>query len=330
VNQLLNSLCVPLSLVFFVSCLQAQERQEESQPVDSSYHQQGRDIYNFRCYFCHGYSGDARTLSTTFMNPPPRDFTSTEAGNLSRQQMIQAVTHGRPGTAMTAVTRVLNSQKISAVVDFIRIEFIQNRRLNTRYHTAQNGWPDHQRYAAAFAFASGEIALDIPWRELTERQARARQLYLTSCITCHDRSRVINEGMIWEKQSLSYPRNNYSHTQLDAMSSASIYAMHDISPETPLLSTGAKKGKMLWLENCAFCHAADGSGQNWIGSFLEPSPRDLRDSKFMMAMTRGKLIQRIRNGLPDTSMPAWKQVLDNEQISHIVSYISEAFYPLQD
>jgi cytochrome c oxidase cbb3-type subunit 3 len=114
------------------------------------------------------------------------------------------------------------------------------------------------------------------------------------------------------------------------VSSASIYAQHDISPDMPSLSAKAGIGKGLWLKNCAFCHAADGSGQNWIGSFLEPPPRDLRDPQFMTGMTVDLLIQRIENGLVNTSMPAWKQVLSREQIGYIVSYISEAFHTVRE
>ncbi len=39
-------------------------------------HEQGRAVYNFRCYFCHGYSGDAKTLAATYLQPPPRDFSA--------------------------------------------------------------------------------------------------------------------------------------------------------------------------------------------------------------------------------------------------------------
>ena len=38
----------------------------------ASRHQQGREIYNYRCYFCHGYSGDAKTLASSYLDPPPR------------------------------------------------------------------------------------------------------------------------------------------------------------------------------------------------------------------------------------------------------------------
>lgn len=243
--------------------------------------------------------------------------------------MIEAVTQGKPGTAMTAFSRVLNAKEISAVVDFIRVEFMQNGLINTRYHTLENGWPNHQRYAIAFPFATGEIALDTPWETLTPQQVSGKQLFLASCITCHDRSRVEDEGVIWKKQSLSYPRNNYSHTQIDVVSSASIYAQHDVSPSIDSLSASEQAGKELWLQNCAFCHAADGSGQNWIGSFLEPSPRDLRDPDFMSSMTVELITLSIKNGLRNTSMPAWRHVLDDTEISHIVSYISRAFHHLE-
>ena len=36
----------------------------------SDSHETGRAIYNFRCYFCHGYSGDAQTLAARYLSPP--------------------------------------------------------------------------------------------------------------------------------------------------------------------------------------------------------------------------------------------------------------------
>ena len=36
----------------------------------------GKAIYRFYCYQCHAYSGNARTLSSTYLDPRPRDFTA--------------------------------------------------------------------------------------------------------------------------------------------------------------------------------------------------------------------------------------------------------------
>lgn len=300
---------------------------EATDPGDEL-HEQGRAIYNYRCYFCHGYSGDAKTLTSTYLNPAPRDFTRSDPQALPRQLMIETVKNGKTGTAMHGFSRLLDEQEIAAVVDFVRTEFMLERRLNTRYHTVANGWPNHDRYRDAFPFATGEIPLDVPWQQLNPEQTRGKQLYLTSCITCHDRAVVSDEGEIWSKQSVSYPRNNYSHTDIDAVSSASIYAKHDIAPSLQNMSNQARQGKELWQQNCAFCHAADGTGDNWIGSFLEPKPRNLTDANFMRQMTRELLLERIRNGLANTSMPAWKNVLSDDEIGQIISYIDEAFYQL--
>lgn len=296
----------------------------------SEYHEQGRIIYNYRCYFCHGYSGDARTLTTTYVNPKPRDFTRTPVSELPREQMIHAVIHGKPQTAMHGFSRLLNQKETEAVVDFVRLEFMQNKKENTRYHTLENGWDNHQRYTIAFPFASGKIALDTPWESLTTEQVRGKQLFLTSCVTCHDRAIVKDEGVMWKKQAISYPRNNYSHTEIDAISSASIYAKHDLVPDASNFSAEARVGQHLWEENCAFCHGSDGTGENWIGSFLDPQPRNLSDPDFMNMMNRELLTVRIKNGLKNTSMPAWKNVLSEQQIQQIITYISEAFYPVAE
>jgi cytochrome c oxidase cbb3-type subunit 3 len=293
-------------------------------------HERGRAIYNYRCYFCHGYSGDAKTLTSTYLDPPPRNFARTDPASLSPQSMVETVTRGKPGTAMHGFSRVLNDREIAAVVQFVRTEFMLEQRPNTRYHTAANGWPNHDRYRDAFPFATGDIPLDLPWQQLSLAQVRGKQLYLTSCITCHDRAVVSDEGEIWSKQSVSYPRNNYSHTLVDAVSSASVYAKHDIDPQLDKLSYRASQGKKLWRQNCAFCHAADGTGDNWIGSFLEPKPRDLTNENFMRNMTMELLLERIRNGLKNTSMPAWKNVLSDNEIRQIISYIDEAFYPFEE
>ena len=183
---------------------------------------------------------------------------------------------------------------------------------------------------SAYPFATGSIPLDTPGEQLSLQQNQGKQMFLSSCITCHDRANVEQEGEIWNKQSISYPRNNYSHTKIDAVSSASIYASHDIAPEVNHLSPDAVKGKALWQQNCAFCHAADGTGENWIGSFLEPKPRNLTDAGFMQGMTRTSLLVQIKNGLNNTSMPAWKNVLSDPEINQIISYVSAAFHPVPD
>lgn len=292
-------------------------------------HEQGRKIYNFRCYFCHGYSGDAKTLAATYLDPRPLSFVSTSPDALPRERMLEAVTRGLPGTAMKGFSSVLSKREVALVVDFVRREFMTARAENTRYHTPENGWPDHGRFAAAFPFATWEIPLDTPWEQLTPEQQAGKRLYLSACITCHDRAKVKDEGAPWDPRPVSYPRNQYVPGQsVDTMASASPYAKHEVPPRIEGLDPRERQGERLFQENCAFCHGASGTGRNWIGRFLEPHPRDLTDSRFMAGMTRTRLRDVIRDGLAGTSMPAWRDVLSEGQIEAIIAYIHRVFHPL--
>ena len=294
-------------------------------------HELGRSVYNFRCYFCHGYSGDAKTLASTYLSPQPRNFAGTESEQLSRERMLAVIKSGSPGTAMRGFEGILNEAEMAAVADFVRHEFMLSKAPNTYYHTLANGWPDHQRYSVAFPFATGAIALDTRPEEMTPEQLEGRRLFMTSCVSCHDRSKTNEAGAPWESRPLSYPRNGFVPgvgQAVDTVSGASPYQLHDKKPELTNLTQQQAQGETLFQENCAFCHAADGTGRNWIGSFLEPHPRDLTSTAFMSSMTPGRLASVIRNGLPDTSMPAWKSVLTEAEIQAVIAYIGRAFHPL--
>ncbi len=287
----------------------------------------GRDIYNYRCYFCHGYAGDGQTLAATYLEPKPRNFTATALSELSRERMILSVTHGRAGTAMKSFKEMLSAEEVALVVDFVRQAFMSENRLNTRYHTAGNGWPDHERFRIAYPFANGELALDLPLEALTAEQRQGRELFMSSCITCHDRARVADEGDAWDARATSYPRGSYSHRNPDAISSATPYSVHDKVPEVEGLTLQQQQGEVIYQGNCEFCHAADGTGKNWIGSFIEPNARDLTDPDAMAGMTTARLVEVIRNGLPGTTMSAWKNVLKPHEIEAVAAYVMRVFVP---
>jgi len=298
----------------------------------------GRKIYNFRCYFCHGYSGNAQTVAASFLNPPPVDFTRADPAKFTQEHIVSVLKSGKPGTAMQSFRSVLNETEMEQLAAFVEDEFVHRKAPNTHYHTPENGWKNHQRYWAAFPFATGEIPVDRPWNQLTKVQARGKHLFLASCVICHDHGHTASDVATWEATPLSYPRNNYSNStpstpappKPDAMASASPYLLHEIPPRVTGLTALERKGEKLFQGNCAFCHAADGTGKNWIGSFLIPHPRNLRDPAFMDTMTRTRLTATIREGLPGSSMPAWKSVLSEQEIAAVVAYVAKAFHPLPD
>lgn len=244
--------------------------------------------------------------------------------------MLETVALGKPDTGMKSFESLLTDKEIELVVDFVRREFMQERAVNTRYHTKANGWPNHERYRSAFPFATGELTIDTPWDQLTSDQQRGLTMFMNTCISCHDRAKVKTEGNHWIPRPVSYPRNGYDHRKQrpDALTEASIYGKHDIPPSIAKLTPQQWEGKNLFELNCAFCHGASGTGKNWIGSFLEPRPRNLTDKTEMAGMTRERLKYAIQNGVKDSKMPAWKSVLSTQQIDALVAYIDVAFYPL--
>jgi cytochrome c oxidase cbb3-type subunit 3 len=288
----------------------------------------GEAIYRFYCYQCHGYAGDAQTLARASLSPPPRDFTSVSADEFPIERIVETVLEGREGTGMVSFASVLGEDDARAVAEYVRQSFMSANRIEARYHSPENGWTDHERYAAAFPFIEGSIPLSTPWESLTEEQQRGRRLYESACVSCHDQPNTGQGGEPeWELRAVSYPREHFSHREpnADLISGASPYAQHDIPPDPAGLSDRAVAGMPLYQENCAFCHAADGTGRNWIGSFLEPRPRDFTDPEFRLVQDTLAMQQRILHGVPGTSMPAWKDVLAPREIAAIIAYVQESF-----
>ncbi|MGB5541077.1 MAG: c-type cytochrome, partial [Gammaproteobacteria bacterium] len=85
----------------------------------------GKRIYDSTCSVCHGDDGVGAVWGQTSLNPPPVNFTVTDpVSQLTRGRMLASVTHGRPGTAMTAFGSQLSEDQIAAVVDYIRDAFM--------------------------------------------------------------------------------------------------------------------------------------------------------------------------------------------------------------
>ncbi|MEW8046744.1 MAG: cytochrome c, partial [Candidatus Thiodiazotropha sp.] len=121
--------------------------------------EKGRKIYNFYCYFCHGYSGDAETLAARFLTPPPRNFIASDPERLNKQRILDAISNGRPATAMKPFRDILADDDIEAVTLYVYTAFVVGKQLNTQYHTVENGWYEHDRFRDSFPFATGEIPL---------------------------------------------------------------------------------------------------------------------------------------------------------------------------
>jgi len=85
----------------------------------------GKRIYQERCKVCHGSKGDGKSFAANALNPPPKNFTSSQSKKqLNQKRMIDSATNGRPKSAMMPWKDVLTAEEIRAVVHYIRKELM--------------------------------------------------------------------------------------------------------------------------------------------------------------------------------------------------------------
>lgn len=85
----------------------------------------GGAFFMNNCFTCHGVKGDGNGPRAYFITPQPRNFLlETSRQKLNRPFLFEAITNGRLGTNMPAWGKVLNSQEIADVAEFVFQNFI--------------------------------------------------------------------------------------------------------------------------------------------------------------------------------------------------------------
>ncbi len=88
---------------------------------------EGRQIYVRNCFACHGTKGNGQGPRAFFINPKPRNFTSSDSRRaLNRQKIYKAVHGGLPGSVMPAWSKVLSDQEVANVAEFVFRAFIRS------------------------------------------------------------------------------------------------------------------------------------------------------------------------------------------------------------
>jgi putative copper resistance protein D len=78
-------------------------------------------------------------------------------------------------------------------------------------------------------------------------------------------------------------------------------------------------GKAIYAQNCVICHGATGHGDGPGAAALNPKPLDL--TVHVGLHPDGQLFDWISNGIPRTSMPAWKDKLTVQQRWDLLNYL---------
>lgn len=85
-------------------------------------------------------------------------------------------------------------------------------------------------------------------------------------------------------------------------------------------------GERTYMKNCANCHRADGRGGRQPTATGEPVP-SFRQDGYWEGKTDSALVAVIENGVPNTSMVAWKGVLTGQEIQAVTRFVRQRFGP---
>lgn len=123
----------------------------------------------------------------------------------------------------------------------------------------------------------------------------------------------------WETHASAVPDTAVAHT----------LRRGSLGPEAAeaQLAGDAAQGKAVYEKKCALCHGDQGDGDGPAAPLLSPRPRDFTKGKFKIRTsptgkppTDADLFRIITDGMPGTSMPAWR-VLPEKDRWNLVAYL---------
>ena len=211
---------------------------------------------------------------------------------MTREQMIQVVTHGKPGTAMAAWRTRLDPEEVASIVDFIRDEFMRSAR------AGDSGGHDHAEAPAGHGDGDhhGDDA--------------------EPATAAHDDGHDHGHG----DASGGHGAMDMEHDHETGHLAAPTAVMS--APFPSGLMGDAERGRELYEANCVPCHGRDGSGDGPRAKFIFPKPRDFTQGP---PISRPDLFHGIRIGVRGREMPAWGFVFSDQQIAHVAEYVFQEF-----
>ena len=98
-----------------------------------------------------------------------------------------------------------------------------------------------------------------------------------------------------------------------------------------------RRGKDIYLAQCAVCHGIEGDGQGFLGEGFQVKPRDFTRGTYKFRSTHNgefpsitDIERTIRVGVPGTTMPGWSQFLSEDQVRDVARYLIVFSESLQD
>ncbi len=146
-------------------------------------------LYHNYCSVCHGDKGNGKSRASGALSTPPRDFTSEASRReLTRERLVLAITHGRPGTAMVGWKTQLSEADIGVLADHVLARFVRGDANASAAGPAASisGTQAHggREADAASTAAPVNMTVGLP-NGLKGDLKRGGAFYLANCATCH-------------------------------------------------------------------------------------------------------------------------------------------------
>lgn len=82
------------------------------------------------------------------------------------------------------------------------------------------------------------------------------------------------------------------------------------------------RGRTLYLSRCVSCHGERGRGDGPLANGLSPpKPRDFVEQEWKYGETAEKALAVVTNGVPGTSMSAWKSSYSENELREVTAYV---------
>jgi cbb3-type cytochrome c oxidase subunit III len=128
-------------------------------------------------------------------------------------------------------------------------------------------------------------------------------------ITGRDRHNLLSEAMPeWESV--------FGEQQVEAL----IAYLRFLSRSKHQLMSDPEVGYKLYQQYCAVCHGEEGEGDGVMTKLIRIQPADHSNINEMNPISNEGLVRIIQEG-KDEYMPAWKDILNRNEIEALVSYI---------
>jgi len=107
-------------------------------------------------------------------------------------------------------------------------------------------------------------------------------------------------------------------------------SLEDLQTQVKYLANKAhsERGREIYFNACAACHGMRGDGNGPAAKGFDPAPRNFRRGVYKFRTTVSGVLpidedleRTVREGVPGTEMPRWKNVLSEGDIKAVVQYI---------